>query len=519
MRGFWYDSTMEGNQNKNEHQGKNKNSKIQEIEDLIASQETVHEKAQVLAEQRPAQVITWAHRRQVVYILTTLLVLAALSAYPIYKFYNKPATCFDEKQNQSETGIDCGGECNLFCSDEVRDIIVNWSESVFVKDGLYDLAASIENPNFRAGSEDIEYVFKIYDEDNALILEKSGTTFIEPREKFVIFEPGVDMGSKTPFKTVFEIGNNSVWTKMESTPSVVRLKNKKLSKVYSASKLSAVLLNDSLDDLFGVEITAVVSNSDGDIIGVSSTYEDVVRKKSSSDIFFTWPSPFTTKPQTGCTAPTDVMLLFDRSGSMGFDGDDPPQPLTSAKKAAASFLESMTPVDQVGLVSFASTASEPIDHGLTSSLDLVKESINSISIHSPVLEQQTNIGDGIEKSMTELLSLRSNAEARKAIVMLTDGVASRPLNPENNTDQLYPGNYAREKALVAKDNEITIYSIGLGDLVNGEFLANSIASDEDHYYQAVTSDDLKKIYSEIAEAVCKREAFVTEMFVRVERDR
>jgi len=200
---------------------------------------------------------------------------------------------------------------------------------------------------------------------------------------------------------------------------------------------------------------------------------------------------------------------------MGFGGKNPPQPLTYTKDAALVFIEGMLPVDQVGVVSFATEASTPIDQNLTLLHEKVREAIESISIFSPAKDQHTNLGDGIEKAFIELNSERHNQKSKKAIVILTDGIASRPLNPENEKDVIYPGNYAQKKAKEAQNADIFIYAIGLGNSVNKEFLMNEIASTPNHYYKAASPKDLNDIYNEIALAVCEEETFITDVVVHI----
>jgi len=469
-----------------------------------------------IPEQEQEPKIMWGKKRQLVYIAWIFGVLVVLSTYPIFKLFNTPPTCFDDKQNQLEVGIDCGGPCDVRCGSQVENLAINWAEAFMVSDGVYDLTASIENPNLRAGIKEISYIFKVYDTKNFLIAEKTGITFINPRDKFVVFESNIQMKEgKIPEKVVFEFKENPVWVKMEKEAPIVTIKNKKLINIETSPRLNATILNNSVDDFSEVEIVAVVYDKKGNPIAVSSTYEEDINRDSSKDIFLTWTSAFTTKPKIGCTAPTDVMLVFDRSGSMGFGGQNPPQPLTSAKNAALSFVDGMQVVDQVGLVSFAAIASDPVDQNLTSLKEKVKEAIESIIIFSPASEQHTNIGDGVEKATLELLSSRSNSRAKKAIVLLTDGVASRPLNPEKATDKEYPKDYAREKSEIVRDNEISLYVIGLGNGVNEEFLSKDIATTPSYYYKAATSAELKNIYDEIALAVCEEETFITDIMVHV----
>ena len=86
-------------------------------------------------------------------------------------FYDKP-TCFDGKQNQDESGVDCGGVCEKVCSFQAVKPNIIWSRSFKVSEGIYNAIAYIENPNIRAEAFAVPYVFKIFDERNILISEK-----------------------------------------------------------------------------------------------------------------------------------------------------------------------------------------------------------------------------------------------------------------------------------------------------------------------------------------------------------
>ena len=457
----------------------------------------------------------WARKRQRVYILSVAIIIILISIYPLFKLFYVAPSCFDGKQNQDEVGVDCGGSsCSVLCGTQVEDLKINWAKAFMVNEDTYDLAASIENPNYGAGVENISYVFKVYGEDDSIIIKKTGTVFVNPRDRFIVFEPNIQTGGKIIKSVVFEFEKDPVWTKiLQQSPAIV-IKNKKLVNVNSSPKFSAVILNNSINNLEDIEFVAIVYDSLSNPIAVSSTYEKQIKKGESKNIIFTWPGKFTKRPVNGvCTAPTDVMLAFDRSGSMGFAGQNPTQPLTDAKNAALIFVDNTQDSDQVGLVSFSTNASNPIDQVLTKNKEYVKNSINSIKIGIPANEQHTNIGDAISKSINELTSVRINNNAKKAIVLLTDGVASRPLNPKDKTDENYPNLYASELASTAIDTGISIYAIGLGDSINEDFLKNSIASTPDYYYKAATSGDLNSIYNQIAQDVCKEEVFTTDVII------
>ncbi len=457
----------------------------------------------------------WAKRRKLIYILSIVGVLVVFGVYLFFKLFYTPPSCFDNKQNQKEVGIDCGGPCSNLCGSQVSNLTVDWVKVFKVNSDVYSVAASIENPNLSASTNKIQYVFNIYDSNGSVIEKRPGSTFVKPRDKFIIFEPNIQIeNGSVPTRAEVVFGKFPVWKISQSKNSSLVIKNKKLTNVRTQPKLTATLLNKSVVDIPNIKISAVVYDKNNKPLAVSSTYVDIIRKNSQKNIFFTWPTPFLISQKIECTAPVDAMLVFDRSGSMGFAGSNPPQPITDAKDASLEFIKNMKKNDKIGLVSFASEASFPIDQKLTEEHFRVDTAIKSIHILYPPKDQHTNLGDGIKKATDELMSIDNDSnEIKKAIVILTDGVASRPLNPKNKNDVAYPSNYARDIARTAQQYKISIYAIGLGDKIKENFLKKEIVSSPDNYFKASTSNELKGIYNNIAKAICKEKSFVTDIVV------
>jgi len=458
--------------------------------------------------------ISWSSKRQLLYLFSIIGVVLLVSAYPLYRAFEVPPSCFDGKQNQDEVGIDCGGSaCANLCESQVSNLVVRWSQVFEVSPGLYNVAAQIENPNSNARVESVEYTFTLYDASNTPIWEKTGDAFINPRDNFVLFESGIRLGSVVPARVAFEFGE-VLWVNAPSAGAPLVVKSKRLSNVSQAPRLQATIVNDSIRDALEVDAVAVISDNKGNRVAVSSTFEREILRGESKDVFFTWPAAFDTRQEGQvCTAPARVMLVFDRSGSMDDDGLDPPQPLTDAKNAALTFVQRMGLSDEVGLVSFATTASDPIDQELTPDASVITEAIENIAIQT-IGVQNTNLGDGISAAATELVQSLSKG-VKRAMVILTDGIASRPFNPSNAFDETYPETYAAQKALEAQQSDISVYVIGLGDSVNESFLRNSIASNPSQYFEAATSAELAGVYSEIAQAVCEERTFISEVFTQV----
>ena len=69
-------------------------------------------------------------------------------------------------------------------------------------------------------------------------------------------------------------------------------------------------------------------------------------------------------------------------------------------------------------------------------------------------------------------------------------------------------------ALEAKSKDIGLYTIGLGDEVKGDFLAQLSTSPE-YYYKAASGAELGAIYQQIATAICKKGPSVIEIISRM----
>ena len=148
--------------------------------------------------------MSWALRRQLLILFIILLFLVGFGA--LFFWITRPTlSCFDKKMNQDEIGIDCGGSCDRFCADSMRNPVVRWSRVLAVRSGWVDAVAFIENPNPSGGLREMEYVFRLYDAKNSPVAEKRGRTFLNPGEKFALYEPNIAVGTTIPVRAYLEI--------------------------------------------------------------------------------------------------------------------------------------------------------------------------------------------------------------------------------------------------------------------------------------------------------------------------
>lgn len=457
----------------------------------------------------------WAQKRKILYATMFAAVVILLAIYPIYQATHQDPTCFDKKQNGTETGVDCGGGCAVSCIADIKAPRIVWAKAFFLGGTSYDLGAYIENSNANSGVKNARYTFRVLDSAGAVLAEKMGSTEIAPGAGFVLFEPRVNIvGNPARVDVIWSQNDISNWVKASTPSSVVTTKNQNLKNVDSSPRFDATLVNTDQDNpVANLTLSAVIYDSARHPIALSRTSVDAIPVGGSQDVFFTWPNRFSKHTGGGvCTTPVDTMLVIDRSGSMDVGRKNPPEPLTSAKNAASTYIDAAMLVDKVGLVSFATTATDPIDHNLSLDHNAVKASVAEMAVEKGAL-QYTDLGEALRAAVVELKGTRHTADAKSIIVAMTDGVANRPLDPANANNKAFPEQYATQVANAARAAGIEVYTIGLGQDLNTAFLRDQISTDASHYYKAPTAADLVGVYKNISETICKEEGFITDIII------
>ncbi|MBN2057646.1 MAG: VWA domain-containing protein [Candidatus Saganbacteria bacterium] len=187
-----------------------------------------------------------------------------------------------------------------------------------------------------------------------------------------------------------------------------------------------------------------------------------------------------TAPAAGTAQNFSLAMTFDTSGSMGYDGSNPVQPLTNAVTAAATFVDLMAAADELALIEFNSyvyprTALLPM---LAANKTAVKNFLYGFSPSGG-----TQLYDAI---VTAVSTLSAATNPRKAVMAMTDGVSSGTLST----------------AVTAANNaNIPIYSVGFGTGVNDTDLQALADQTGGFYYYAPNSADLTALYTRISQAL------------------
>lgn len=242
--------------------------------------------------------MTWAFKRQFFYVIILILFFSVFAFLIISPRLNKPPSCIDNKQNGSETGIDCGGSCARACLSQVDAVSILWARAFRVIPGRYNAVAYLENHNKNTAISKINYRFRFADSNNVYIGKREGSTYVPPSGRFAVFEPGIDIGNSIPVYTTFEFTQTPQWTTV-SPEKINQLKvlvsNINLLNEDTSPVLSATIKNNSLFTIPEVDVVAILYDANHNAVSTSRTYIDVLNPEEVINRSFTWPEPMSTK--------------------------------------------------------------------------------------------------------------------------------------------------------------------------------------------------------------------------------
>lgn len=229
----------------------------------------------------------WAVRRQFIYAVAVLAVvaLAILAGYSAF-FYQAPS-CSDKTQNQGEEGIDCGGPCASLCS--APSVSALWARAVEIAPGVYHAVALVQNPRTDAGTGALPYAFSFYDGSGILVAERSGVMYLEPGDIAPLLEPNVVTQNRIPVRAFVSFGT-AHWQKEARIDMPVRVVSQSLDT--PSLRLAVHLANTSALPAPAFAVTALLYDAGDNLVTASQTAVDGLSARGEKDIVFTWQEPF-----------------------------------------------------------------------------------------------------------------------------------------------------------------------------------------------------------------------------------
>lgn len=235
---------------------------------------------------------SWSSRRKLAYGSITVFGLILLVIIPAFLYFYKAPTCSDRILNGDETGVDCGGSCVRLCQSSFLPPQISWGGAKFEKvaEGLYNVAALIENKNVNGAALNVPYKISLFDDKGILIVEKKGTVTLYAHRNSLAFEPAVSVGKRIPVKATFEFIQAPIWFKSHDVLGGLAVVDKKYTEDDANSSLEVILENRTLFPYQNINVSVILSDSDGNAIGFSRTTIDSIASKSGREVApFTWP--------------------------------------------------------------------------------------------------------------------------------------------------------------------------------------------------------------------------------------
>lgn len=224
--------------------------------------------------------------KQLSYGLLFLLIAGIIVGGVVYFFWPAP-TCFDNKLNQDEEDIDCGGQNCISCDLKNNQPLKVSSLEIFDNGNkTVTVLGEINNSNLKIGAEDVLYTINLIDRASKNIFSKTGKTFVYPGKNRTVIEAGIDVEPKLAFKGELKLGDIA-WQPEEWFGEIVEQKLA-ISKTAIQEKggefiLSGTITNNNAIKLDKVIIKAVLLNKDNLNQGASLTLVENLAAFGSSN--------------------------------------------------------------------------------------------------------------------------------------------------------------------------------------------------------------------------------------------
>ena len=240
--------------------------------------------------------MNWAERRKLTYMTIVLVVLGMIGFLVFRQLTSATPTCIDGRKNGDELGVDCGGGCSLYCANELASPKVRWVRTFQMTPSVSQSVAYIEHGNATAASPLVGYTFRLYNAQNTVIAERSGTTFLGPLGRTAIAETLIPTGNVPVARTTITFTEPIVWNKISSLLTTVVIKtDRTLVESYEygttqkGTRLSATLENTARLHFRDMDVVAIIYDRDDNVVTASKVLLPELPALSSRVVTFTWP--------------------------------------------------------------------------------------------------------------------------------------------------------------------------------------------------------------------------------------
>lgn len=238
--------------------------------------------------------LTWAGQRRLIISLIVGAFLLIIAAGVFYVQVYQTTSCSDGRQNQGETGVDCGGPCPYLCVAGEKPPVVLFTQLLRNNSGRIDLIAEIENKNLDAAAKNVPYTISLYPTDHSTAREITGTVDLPPRATVPLFIPGVATSDQSVAQAFLDIAPTAPrWFTFrvgERTMPVVS--SITTGGTDTAPRVDAVLTNPSATRMSEIHAIALLYGPQGNVIAASETVVPIIAPFGQATATFSWNDPF-----------------------------------------------------------------------------------------------------------------------------------------------------------------------------------------------------------------------------------
>ena len=240
--------------------------------------------------------MSWASTRQTLILAIVGSFVALVAAGVLISVVYQTPSCSDGTQNQDEEGVDCGGACQLLCTDSQSAPVVSFVRELPQRSGRLDVIAYVQNPNPFAGTKDAQYQIELLSDTGVVLGTIEGKVDLPPAAEVPIFIAGAYPDALVVRQVFLTFIDSSLrWYTPEELP-VLRVDAVQIAGSQAEPRIIATVHNPGVDGLRNVKVVATLFDGEGNAYAASQTVVAELRARGQSDVTFTWNAPWREAP-------------------------------------------------------------------------------------------------------------------------------------------------------------------------------------------------------------------------------
>ena len=240
--------------------------------------------------------MSWASRRQ--FIIVSIIVgviLALVAVVAIAIFYDTPS-CTDRKQNQDETGVDCGGSCTRVCVAEAIAPSATFTRVLTQQQGRVDVISYIENPNRGVAVANARYTIELYDAKGIVVAREEGEIDLPPASTVPVYVPNMYGATLEGARAFLTFDSASLVFVKYTDRRIIPRYNNDAVVTGVVPRITASFSNPSAQLVRDIPVIATVFDAGGNAIAATQTLLSELPPQGSAQVIFVWNEPFAAAP-------------------------------------------------------------------------------------------------------------------------------------------------------------------------------------------------------------------------------